>query len=76
MKNKRIFIIIILIFIGAMFWIWAEKNTQKERTLNELSEILGKAFDEVWELSQKEEIKFKQAAYLSAIGRVVKAMKD
>ena len=30
MKNKRIFIIIILIFIGAMFWIWAEKNTQKE----------------------------------------------
>jgi len=66
--------------VAASYFEWLQSKQkekwQKERTLNELSEILGKAFDEVWELSQKEEIKFKQAAYLSAIGRVVKAMKD
>ncbi len=51
------------------------KRWQKKEALKKLSQILGKAFDEVWELSRKENINLRKSAYFIAINRVVKAMK-
>jgi len=52
-----------------------KKRWLKKKVLNKLSDTLGKAFDEVWDLSKKENINLRKAAYLLAVGRVVKAMK-
>ena len=52
-----------------------KKKWQKEQTFNGLSEKLKKAFDNVWDLSQRENISLKKAAYLLAIDKVAKAMK-
>jgi len=48
---------------------------KKEKVLKELSVILEKSFKEVWDMSEKEKINLRKAAYLLAVDRVVKAMK-
>jgi len=50
---------------------WAEKQV-----LDRLEEIMTRAFDAVWELSQKEKIDMKLAAYMIAVDRIVRAMKQ
>jgi len=52
-----------------------KKRWQKKEVLRKLSEILEKSFDGIWELSEKENISLRKAAYLLAIKRVIKAMK-
>jgi len=52
-----------------------KKQWQEKEMLNKLSKTLEKTFDEVWELSKKENITLRKAVYLLAIARVSKAMK-
>jgi len=52
-----------------------KKKWEKEKVFKELSKILERAFDTVWDLSKKEKINLRKAAYLLAIERVAKAMK-
>lgn len=52
-----------------------KKRWQKKEVLNKLSKILEKTYDEVWNLSKKENVNLRKAAYLLAISRVVKAIK-
>ena len=47
---------------------------EKQKTFDKLSEILGKAFDEVWSLSKEKKISLNKAAYLLAVSRVAKAV--
>lgn len=51
-----------------------KKRWQRKEVLNKLSKILKKGFDDVWELSKKNNINLRKAAYLLAINRVAKAM--
>ncbi len=51
-----------------------KKRWQKKEVLDKLSKILEKAFDEVWNLSKKENINLRKAAHLLAVDRVIKAM--
>ena len=53
-----------------------KKRWQKKEVLNKLSKILEKAFDEVWSLSKKENVNLRKAAYLLAVDRVFRAMKN
>ena len=53
-----------------------KKRWPKKEVLNKLSDILGEAFDEVWDLSIKENINLRKAAYLLAIGRIAKFIKE
>jgi glutamate dehydrogenase (NADP+) len=53
-----------------------KKKWEKEKTFDELSTILEKAFDKVWRLSKKENICPREAAYRIAIDRVVMAIKN
>lgn len=59
-------------------WLQSQKRKRwpRKQVLNKLSKILEKAFKEVWDLSQKENLNLKKAAYLLAIDRVVKAMQE
>ena len=52
-----------------------KKKWEKERTFKELSVILEKAFNRVWELSQKENICPREAAYRIAVDRVAQAIR-
>jgi len=58
-------------------WLQSKEKTkwQKEKVLNELSKILEKAFDKVWDFSKKENINLRKAVYLIAVDRVAKAIK-
>jgi len=64
--------------VTASYFEWLQskekKRWQKKMVLDKLSEILEKAFDEVWALSKKEDMSFRKAAYLLAIDRVVKTI--
>lgn len=53
-------------------WLQAKQNDpyKKEDVLNNLSEILGKAFDRVWQIAKEKKIDLKDAAYISAVLRV------
>ena len=51
-----------------------EKKWKKEKTLKELSKILEKSFDKVWNLAKKENISYRKAAYIIAVERVNKKM--
>jgi len=66
--------------VTASYFEWLQskekRKWKKEETFNELSKRLGKAFDRVWALSQKEKINLRKAAYLLAVNRVVKAIKN
>ena len=57
-------------------WLQAIEGSvwEKQKTFNKLSEILGKAFDEVWGLSKEKEISLNKAAYLLAVSRVAEAI--
>ncbi len=52
-----------------------KKKWKKRKVLEELSAILGKAFDKVRDLSQREKISLRKAAYFIAINKVAKAIK-
>jgi len=47
---------------------------EKQKTFDGLSETLGKAFDEVWNLSKEKKISLNKAAYLLAVSRVAEAI--
>jgi len=47
---------------------------EKQRTFDGLIEILGKAFDEVWNLSKEKEISLNKAAYILAVSRIAEAI--
>lgn len=65
--------------VTASYFEWLQskekRKWKREETFNELSKRLGKAFDKVWTLSQKEKINLRKAAYLLAVDRVAKAIK-
>ncbi len=65
--------------VVASYFEWLQskekKRWQKKKVLNKLSKTLEKVFDEVWDLSKKESINLRKAAYLIAIDRVAKAIK-
>jgi len=44
---------------------------KKEDVLKRLSDMMTKAFDDVWSLSQKKKINIKEAAYLVALKRII-----
>ncbi|MBI5605458.1 MAG: hypothetical protein HY879_19170 [Deltaproteobacteria bacterium] len=46
----------------------------EEEVSNRLQRIMSKAFRETLEISQKEKVHMRTAAYILAIGRVAKAM--
>ena len=52
-----------------------KRKWKKERVLRELSKILEKSFDEVWNLAKEKNISYRKAALLLAIERVVETMK-
>jgi glutamate dehydrogenase/leucine dehydrogenase len=58
-------------------WLQAEDDSpwKKEIVFDKLSDKLSGSFDMVWELSRKKNTCLKDAAYLLAISRVVKALK-
>ena len=49
---------------------------KKEKVFREISKILEKSFKEVLDLSEKENINLRKAAYLLAVDRVAKAVKN
>jgi len=59
-------------------WLQArqEESWGKEKVFNNLSRILGETFDRVWEIGMEKEVDLKDAAYFSAVSRVVKAIKE
>ena len=50
--------------------VWSESQV-----LNRLKEAMIKSFDDVWEISQNYKVDLRAAAYVLAVGRIVKAMK-
>jgi len=50
--------------------VWSESQV-----LNRLKEAMIKSFDDVWEISQSYKVDLRAAAYVLAVGRIVKAMK-
>ncbi len=52
-----------------------KKKWKKERVRKELSKILERSFDKVWNLAKKENISHRKAALILAIERVVEPMK-
>lgn len=65
--------------VVASYFEWLQTNQgisrKKEKTFKELSRILEKSFDEIWDLSKKDKISLKKAAFLIAVSRVAKAIK-
>ncbi|MBZ9578539.1 Glu/Leu/Phe/Val dehydrogenase [Patescibacteria group bacterium] len=65
--------------VTASYFEWLQskekKKWEREKSLHELSVVLEKAFEEVWNLAKKEKVNLKKAAYLLAVDRVAKAMK-
>ncbi len=47
---------------------------RREKTLKELSKILEKSFNKVWNLAEKKKISLRKAALILAVDRVVRAM--
>lgn len=66
--------------VTASYFEWLQSKQralwEREKTLKELSRILERSFEKVWDLAQKEKVSLKKAAYLLAISRVVKAIKS
>jgi glutamate dehydrogenase/leucine dehydrogenase len=52
-----------------------KKLWKKEKVLKDLSITLGNSFEKVWNLSKEKKVNFREAAYILAIGRVIKAMR-
>ncbi len=65
------------VIVSYFEWLQSQQNTKwkKEQTLNEVSKILKKSFNRVWDLARKEKISLRKAAYILAVQGVVKAMK-
>jgi len=65
--------------VTASYFEWLQskekKKWKKRKVLEELSATLGKTFDKVWDLSQREKISLRKAAYFIAINKVAKAIK-
>jgi len=63
--------------VVASYFEWLQskekKKWGKEKVLEGLTDTLEKAFNKVWELSKKENINLRKAAYLLAINKVAKA---
>jgi glutamate dehydrogenase/leucine dehydrogenase len=61
--------------VVASYFEWLQSKDKKiwpkEKTFNQLSKFLSKAFNEVWKMSVKEKISLRQAAYLIAVKRMV-----
>jgi len=64
----------------ASYFEWLQNNQEnlweKDKVFKNLSEILRKSFDKVWDLAEKEKTCLKKAAYLLAVSRVAGAIKD
>jgi len=58
-------------------WLQAKekKSWKKEKVFAELSDILIKAFDQVWKIAKRKKIDLRKAAYILAISRVGQAIK-
>jgi len=66
--------------VTASYFEWLQskekKKWEKQKVLKNLSEKLAQAFQKVWDLSQKERINLRKAAYLIAIERVAEAIRE
>ena len=65
--------------VVASYFEWLQskekKKWKKRKVLEDLSATLGKTFDKVWDLSQREKISLRKASYFIAINKVAKAIK-
>jgi len=61
--------------VAASYFEWLQSKNKKiwfkEKTFDQLSKILSKAFSNVWKMSIEEKISLRQAAYLIAIKRII-----
>lgn len=53
-----------------------EKTWEKKKTFMEISKILKKAFEELWNFTKKKRINLEDAAYYLSINRIVEAIKS
>ena len=58
-------------------WLQAKQGSlwEKEKTLEELSKILSRAFDNIWKIAKERKISLEKAAFLIALMRIFKAKK-
>jgi glutamate dehydrogenase (NADP+) len=64
----------------ASYFEWLQSKNKKKwnrkKTFNELSKILSRTFNQVWNLSQEKHISLRKAAYAVAINRLAGAIRD
>ena len=66
--------------VATSYFEWKQNMTnqswEEQEVLEKLEKLMIKAFSEVWQISQKEEVDLKLAAYMIAVDKIVKAQKN
>ena len=66
--------------VATSYFEWKQNMTnqswEEQEVLEKLEKLMIKAFNEVWQISQKAEVDLKLAAYMIAVDKIVKAQKN